>query len=64
MATNASALGDSFAKWTKELLKQNAYGPPADSSKFVDIVKDVINILPARWICNEIVSVFVACCEC
>jgi len=54
-------VGSYFAKKTQALVKRNAFSKVGTESNFVDIVKDVINLLPIHWISQEIVrSCFVA----
>ena len=50
-----------FSKATEDLIKAKAFEPVSKGVKYVDIVKDVINILPIHWISHSIVrSVFIS----
>lgn len=54
-------VGSYFAKKTQALVKSNAFSKVGTEVNFVDVVKDVINLLPIHWISQEIVrSYFVA----
>lgn len=44
-----------FNKTTEDLIKAKAFEPVSKGVKYVDIVKDVINILPIHWISHSIV---------
>ena len=44
-----------FSKTTEDLIKAKAFEPVSKGVKYVDIVKDVINILPIHWISHSIV---------
>lgn len=43
-----------FGKATEDLIKAKAFEPVSKGVKYVDIVKDVINILPIHWISHSI----------
>lgn len=50
-------LPEYFKKKTETLLENKAFGPIGSNNVcYVDIVKDVINLLPIHWICEEIVG--------
>jgi linoleate 10R-lipoxygenase len=44
-----------FSKTTEDLIKAKTFEPVSKGVKYVDIVKDVINILPILWISQSIV---------
>ena len=44
-----------LSKTTEDLIKTKAFEPTSKGVKYVDIVKDVINILPIHWISQRIV---------
>ncbi len=44
-----------FALTTANLIKKKSFG---QKQKNIDIVRDVINVLPVKWICQELVRVF------
>jgi hypothetical protein len=48
-------VGSYFAKKTQALVKSNAFSKVGTEVKFVDVVKDVINLLPIHWVSQEIV---------
>ncbi|KAJ2923656.1 hypothetical protein H1R20_g13438, partial [Candolleomyces eurysporus] len=43
-----------FDQKTRELIDAKSFGGADESTKYVDIVKDVINLLPLHWISEEI----------
>lgn len=43
-----------FERTTRELLDANAY--PTTGTRYINVVNDVINALPVKWICEELVS--------
>ena len=45
-----------FEKKTKQLINGKAFNSADKKTKYVDIVQDVINLLPIHWISQEIVS--------
>jgi len=54
-------VGSYFAKKTQALVKSKAFSKVGTEVNFVDVIKDVINLLPIHWISQEIVkSCFVA----
>jgi len=54
-------VGSYFAKKTQDLVKSHAFSKVGTEVNFVDVVKDVINLLPIHWVSQEIVrSCFVA----
>jgi hypothetical protein len=55
-AANLSKWGDSFAQNTKDLLKSRGIYNSLWKTQHVDVVQDVINLVPVRFLANEIVS--------
>ncbi|TFK37038.1 heme peroxidase [Crucibulum laeve] len=51
--TNAK-LGEYFAAETLNLIKSKTVTHADKTVKYLDIVKDVINLIPIRWICEEV----------
>ncbi|KAF5391021.1 hypothetical protein D9757_003939 [Collybiopsis confluens] len=47
-------LPEYFVEITKQLIKERSIGRVGSTLKYVDIVDDVINVLPARWICDKL----------
>jgi linoleate 10R-lipoxygenase len=47
----------SFSRMTSSLIKEKSVTHVGSTAKYVDIVKDVINLVPVHWIANEIVCV-------
>lgn len=45
-----------FTKEVKALITEKAVHHIGDNSKYVDIVGDVINLVPVRWVSEKIVS--------
>lgn len=45
-----------FEKKTKQLINAKSFNSTDKTAKYVDIVQDVINLLPIHWISQEIVS--------
>jgi linoleate 10R-lipoxygenase len=43
---------------TSALIKEKSVNHIGSTAKYVDIVKDVINLVPIHWIANEIVRLF------
>jgi linoleate 10R-lipoxygenase len=54
----------SFFRITGNLIKDKSVNHVGSSAKYVDIVKDVINLLPVHWIADEIASLLIQllCC--
>jgi hypothetical protein len=50
----------SFVQISEDLIKA-AIKPGSGNTKFLDVVEDVLNVLPVHWICNDIVRAF-GCC--
>jgi linoleate 10R-lipoxygenase len=44
-----------FRRATEELIYQNSVSPFGSTFKYIDIVRDVVNLLPIYWISSEIV---------
>jgi hypothetical protein len=51
-------IGSYFVKKTQALVKSKAFSNVGTEVHFVDVVKDVINLLPIHWISQEIVKLF------
>ena len=49
---------DSFAKIVEELIKVKSVEHVGMKGRFVDVVKDVINLLPVYFISTQLVSVY------
>jgi hypothetical protein len=45
-----------FRKETEALITEKSIRHVGDNSRYVDIVEDVINLVPVRWISEKIVS--------
>lgn len=50
---DSTTLAAYFSKTTEDLIKSKSFGKDV---KYVDIVSNVINIVPVHWISEEIVS--------
>ncbi|EPQ51552.1 heme peroxidase [Gloeophyllum trabeum ATCC 11539] len=48
--------GTSFAKLTRSLIESKSVNHIGSTKKYVDIVKDVINLVPVHWIANEVLG--------
>lgn len=47
-----------FLKYTQELIKNKSVDHIGGTShKYMDVVKDVVNLLPVYWVSRDIVSV-------
>ncbi len=56
LIASRTGLPEYFKKKTEALLKGKAFDQAGSSGVcYVDIVKDVINLVPIHWICEEIV---------
>ena len=49
---------DSFAKIVEELIKVKSVEHVGMKGRFVDVVKDVINLLPVYFVSTQLVSVY------
>jgi linoleate 10R-lipoxygenase len=47
--------GDAFSQTTLDLLKSRAIDNPSWKTRHVDVVRDVINLVPIRFLATEIV---------
>lgn len=45
-----------FASKTEGLIKAKSFEHVGSKVQYVDIVRDVVNLVPLHWICQEIVS--------
>lgn len=50
------SLATYFAKKTEELIKSKSFDHVGKGVRYVDIVRDVINLVPVHWISQEIVG--------
>jgi hypothetical protein len=48
----APEIAEFFAKKTQSLINAKSFGLVSGRGKIVDIVKDVVNLLPVHWICH------------
>jgi hypothetical protein len=55
---NLNKWGASFFTLAENLIKEHAVSLGGSDLKYVDIVKDVINLIPVFWIVEEIVSTY------
>ena len=53
---SSESLADYFKKEVEALIVEKTFQHVEDNSKYVDIVGDVINLLPVRWTSEKIVS--------
>jgi linoleate 10R-lipoxygenase len=54
---NLKKWSSSFSTLTQRLLKEKEIKQAGSAVRYVDVVKDVINLVPVHWIANEVVSI-------
>jgi linoleate 10R-lipoxygenase len=53
----ASETAHTFADTTRRLVKNKAFEKIGTKDRYVDIIKDVINLLPIHWLSQEVVRI-------
>ncbi|KAK7062576.1 hypothetical protein VNI00_000064 [Paramarasmius palmivorus] len=48
-----------FVSATKTLIQSRSIKSPGQTVRYIDIVKDVVNVLPIKWICEEIAGLHI-----
>lgn len=59
----ASETAHTFADTTRRLIKNKVFEKIGTKDRYVDIIKDVINLLPIHWLSQEVVRIVSYLCD-